>query len=379
MTTAKLKLAASALLLLSTLAGPALAVDYWVTRYDDPAPNGCPATDCSLREAVIAASASSNSDTIYLSAGRYELSRAGVDENAGLTGDLDVRGDVEILGPGASMTIIDANGIDRVLDFTEFVGVDSPRIEGIAITGGLSDGGDTAGIAVEPSLDLEIDRCEIYGNDNGTNNFGAILIGIGTTLTVRDSTFRDNIGGGINSNQGSAQLFNVTFSNNEGAEITGANDAAIYCNHCTIRDSETFQEIDLFGNATLQLANSAIIGNCSLVSGGTITSFGGNIESPGAGCDLDHVTDQDGVASHGFGTLADNGGPTRTFLPSVTSPAVSGANDAFCPPTDQRGATRPDTNCDVGAVERVTVRPPTPILADGFEQRNGGAWTLYVP
>jgi hypothetical protein len=32
-----------------------------------------------------------------------------------------------------------------------------------------------------------------------------------------------------------------------------------------------------------------------------------------------------------------------------------------------------------GAVERVTPRPLTPIFADGFQQRSGGARSLFVP
>ena len=37
-------------------------------------------------------------------------------EDANATGDLDVTGPLEILGAGAAVTIIDAGGIDRVLD-----------------------------------------------------------------------------------------------------------------------------------------------------------------------------------------------------------------------------------------------------------------------
>lgn len=44
------------------------------------------------------------------------------------------------------------------------------------------------------------------------------------------------------------------------------------------------------------------------------------------------------------------------------SPAIDSALPAFCPPTDQRGVTRPDqpgTACDVGAYEFVVrLRPP---------------------
>ena len=53
-----------------------------------------------------------------------------------------------------------------------------------------------------------------------------------------------------------------------------------------------------------------------------------------------------------LGALADNGGPTPTFLPMAGSPIIDVANAAMCPPTDQRGVPRPQgVGCDVGAVE----------------------------
>ena len=55
---------AAALALASSI--PAVAFDFVVTRYDDPVPDGCIATDCSLREAVIAANVDAAADTIRL-------------------------------------------------------------------------------------------------------------------------------------------------------------------------------------------------------------------------------------------------------------------------------------------------------------------------
>ena len=50
--------------------------------------------------------------------------------------------------------------------------------------------------------------------------------------------------------------------------------------------------------------------------------------------------------------LADNGGltPTMALLPS--SPAIDAGDESACPPTDQRGVTRPQgLACDIGAFE----------------------------
>ena len=54
---------------------PLVAVDFVVTRYDDPSPNGCEPADCSLREATLDANDTAGADRILLSAGIYELTR----------------------------------------------------------------------------------------------------------------------------------------------------------------------------------------------------------------------------------------------------------------------------------------------------------------
>jgi hypothetical protein len=47
--------------------------------------------------------------------------------------------------------------------------------------------------------------------------------------------------------------------------------------------------------------------------------------------------------------LKTNGGPTRTMLPMMGSPAIGAGKS--CPMTDQRGVTRKADGCTVGAVE----------------------------
>ena len=54
-----------------------------------------------------------------------------------------------------------------------------------------------------------------------------------------------------------------------------------------------------------------------------------------------------------LGPLADNGGPTRTHALLAGSPAIDAASAQDCPPTDQRGVSRPQgTACDIGSYER---------------------------
>jgi hypothetical protein len=96
--------------------------------------------------------------------------------------------------------------------------------------------------------------------------------------------------------------------------------------------------------------------NCS--SAPLMNDLGNNLEFPGTSCGFDLASDV--RANPLLGTLADNGGPTRTIAPATGSPARDAGDDAACGPApvsnqDQRGASRSvgaGAHCDIGAYER---------------------------
>jgi CSLREA domain-containing protein len=71
---------------------------------------------CTLRAAIQEANARIGADAIILPPGTYTLTRAGINEQAAATGDLDILGELTITGGGAASTTINANGIDRVFE-----------------------------------------------------------------------------------------------------------------------------------------------------------------------------------------------------------------------------------------------------------------------
>lgn len=152
--------------------------------------------DCSLREAIHAAntdaivdacSPGNGDDTIDLPAGIYTLSIAGAGEDANATGDLDITSVVTISGAGQATTIIDANGIDRVLD-------------------------------IRPGASLEISGVTIQGGNSPPSSNGGGISNLGGSLTLIDSTVSGNTalvhGGGIADGFGTLTLINSTVSGN---------------------------------------------------------------------------------------------------------------------------------------------------------------------
>jgi Ca2+-binding RTX toxin-like protein len=110
----------------------------------------------------------------------------------------------------------------------------------------------------------------------------------------------------------------------------------------------------------VELANTIVAGNtaggaadCAVEGGAaaTFVSTGHNLDSDGT-CGLTGAGDQPGVDPL-LGSLADNGGPTRTHEPALRSPAVDAGDNGRCDDADQRGVARTDGACDVGAVELV--------------------------
>src|SRR6185369_11267116 len=86
--------------------------------------NGATATNCAtaapvvctLRAAIQASNANSGADTIVIPAGTFTLTIAGRGEDVAATGDLDITDAVTITGAGATSSIIDGGGLDRVFD-----------------------------------------------------------------------------------------------------------------------------------------------------------------------------------------------------------------------------------------------------------------------
>ncbi len=334
---------------------------------------GGTAERCSLREAIIAASTNSTvdgcslgsgADVIRVPAGTYKLTLAGIGEDNGFTGDLDVNGadplTIEPAG-GQAKVVIDGNGTDRVIDGhgAGLLSLRNLRITGGDLSGVIEDGGgirvaagslsldgvtvdgnftehEGGGIAVYSSLNAinsTISGNRANGNGGGFYNPGA------SSTTMRSSTVTGNVADADNNGNGygggfadagatSINFTNVINAGNEGKPTMPANQA----NDCSSGPS-------FFPRYVLQ---TQPLGPLQCLIG----------FNPGTNLV---------VGDAKLGPLADNGGQTPTHALLAGSPAIGAGGTAApdqCPALDQNGRSRPGGSCDIGAAQ--FFEPPDP-------------------
>ena len=230
------------------------AATFNVTKAADSGGGACD-SDCSLREAIVAANQTLGADAVVLPAGSYLLSIAGAGENAAATGDLDIAEDLVIEDIGESATFIDAAGIDRV--FHVLPGI-TATISGVTIRGGSASSG--RGIFVygsSASLDLfgavALSNVVLSGNSSALHGGGISSSG-GGTLAVLNSFVGNNTavenGGGILSVVAAVDLNSSTNSAQRGAGLSNQ-------------------------GGTVSLLNSSVSGNDAGLGGGWIESPAG--------------------------------------------------------------------------------------------------------
>jgi CSLREA domain-containing protein/uncharacterized repeat protein (TIGR01451 family) len=227
---------------------------------------------CALREAILAANTDkpvdgcapgSGDDTILLPAGTYTLTIPGADENAGMTGDLDIIGNVTLIGDGTNSTIIDGSGIDRVLHIDPACSGIVTEISGVTVRNGET----------PDSMD------DVKRNGGGINNCGKLIIS--DAVVSGNRTFNIGAGGGI-FNQGKGVLIgtNIAVKNNSQA-ITGAgigNAGTLMLTNSTIEGNATWYAVSSGGgvgnSGDATLVNVAVSNNTALGSGAGISNTG---------------------------------------------------------------------------------------------------------
>jgi parallel beta-helix repeat protein len=343
---------------------------------------------CTLRAAVDEADALPGGSSITVPAGTYQLSVGALQVNQAMT----------IAGAGARTTSVLAAPGARV--FEVGAAADPATISGLTLSGGTADAGNGYfGGNVHSAGNLTLREDTITG---GSASSGGGVSNAGGTMLIDRSTIANNAADSGGSDSGGVQNYgdgvhlsaltieNSTISGNR-AQLGGGvftwSDRGDTSMTTVIEDSTIVGNDGgsrannaggiLAGGGTTTVRNTVVADNTTSAGpsncAGTITSLGHNLES-GIDCGFENQnTDPQ------LGALADNGGPTDTMLPALTSPVIDAGDDANCPATDQRDTTRPlGAHCDIGAVEVLNgdVTPPASphvdvSLSDGWVQLSG--------
>lgn len=358
-----------------------------VTKLADTNDGTCDA-DCSLREAVAAASADALVDFAPSLAGGTILLGSEVSISRNLTIDGTAAAPIAVSGNFANRVFSAAGGTDLTLRNLTLTGGNTSGSGGlVSYSGGgtltidacsLTASGAPSGGALAASgaaTSVSISNSTFFANAASGGNGGAIYSSAGS-LSVSGTTFKNNSnlagnGGAIANLDGAVTLINSTFSGN-----SAGGGGAIY-NYASAAATSTEIHTSTFsgnsadgpGGAVLQAATLGPSSTVSLVSSivaGTLA--GANCAGGVAGSySIDDGTSCGWGTSNSclsgtdplLGILGAYDGPTETIPLLPGSPAIDAGDSGDCwdgatvANVDQRGEDRASwgTRCDIGAFE----------------------------
>jgi CSLREA domain-containing protein len=268
---------------------------FTVTKGTDTNDGACETTDCSLREAVIAANAYPGANSIDLPAGVYTLSLAGANEDAAATGDLDLTDDVQITGVTSATSIISGTYAafdDRLFEIASSATV---TICNVGLTGGMLPNwqpGDPGGGAVFNAGNLTLSASQVYSNFAGQG--GGLYSSISATLAISLTHFTNNLatdrGGGVMT-LGPASVYSSTFTGNtalNGGGLASGSDpnwspgvqpvtivASLFVSNTAVTNTSPLSGFGggVYVNGVMTLTNSLLTGNHAGDIGGGLSNL----------------------------------------------------------------------------------------------------------
>jgi hypothetical protein len=333
---------------------------------------------CTLRKAIINANtdsaaypqcpAGSGLDTIvFLSPMTISLTKAGINEEDALTGDLDITDSLIITGIDGGTTI-DGAGLDRIFHINPHnaAGI-TVTLNNLNLRNGRGLGG--GGAILSNNATLIMNGVTISGSFADQGDGGAVWTTNGGTLTMTNSTISGNhasFHAGAMVFEGTTTITNSTITGN--SSDTGLCGGLRNLGVCTLRSSIVAENTNT--------SPSNFIPNLD----GTYISTGYNVigdlgAQPGNPVIAATTGDQFGVtnAQLNIGPLQDNGGPTPTRALLTGSVAIDKGHSSGST-TDQRGLTRP---CDLASVANATGGDGSD--AGAFEVQGACAGTNHDP
>lgn len=300
----------------------------------------------SIREAFATASGDGVDNEIVLQANAtYVLTCLG-------GGALDHFDTHTLLLTGNGATIQQTCAGERVLTNVSETG--HLTVVGVTITGGDASDKTAGGGIGATSTGLTVINSTIVGNSAGdaggifVTGSGALLI-VNSTVTGNTAKDDSSNGGGVEGSGNITIVYSTIVgnsANNAGANVFASNDG-----------------MTTFGTVIANPLGGAT--NCANNSSGTSQGYNWSDDTS---CNFNQATDHNNAGSPGLGTLADNGGGTKTMLPQTGSGLINAIPLAACQTgaaagitDDQRFLARPSgAGCEIGSVEIQVVVPPQP-------------------
>ncbi|MGQ0733012.1 MAG: choice-of-anchor Q domain-containing protein [Acidobacteriota bacterium] len=316
---------------------------------------------CTLRAAIQDANVAPGLNTVTVPAGVFRLTISGTGEDDGATGDLDVTQDLIIEGVRSVSTIIDAAGLDRVVDHRG----GTLRLRRVTIRGGAAEHGGGVRSAV-PTLIVED---SVIRDNMATGTGGGLFLSYPaqitrTTVALNHAgTEGGGIYAGVSVPSGLHEISNTTISTNQAgtrgaglsvATAAGAGSGAVLL-HVTLHLNAAPEGASVFTGpaASTTLRNTIVSAGASNCAGaGTIADEGGNLAATPCGSVPVSAALFDSIETLALYHPPITPGPSLGHGLAASSPAIGLAASAFCPGVDQRGIPRPEGgSCDSGAFE----------------------------
>lgn len=342
--------------------------------------------EVTLRGAVMEANAVSaenqNPVLIILPEGEFDLRKGETNENdpdeeLAAEDDLDLWGNITIVGAGKNLTYIDAgerSGIfeihpmanvqlaDMTLHRSRWDGAITNQhelaLQGVKIQGNRAISGKGGGVTNLGNMTIQ--ESVILRNRTESGGDGGGLLNLGTAEIAR-TTFHQNAAGsrgngGAVANFGTATVSETTFSNNSttgqgGAVYSGT--GSVHLINSTVSgnrtDADGIGSGIFFASGDGTIVSATIVHNVSERGAGVVIARDADVRINNSIIALNQAGQLAGTISSGdfnfiggdpnLGPLADNGGPTETHLPEPASSVIDAGRD-FDLTTDQRGERR---------------------------------------
>ena len=305
-----------------------------------------------LRAAVMQANHLPGTQTIILGAGVHRLSVPGTDEDAAVTGDLDITDDLVLIGAGVGQTMLDAADLDRVL---HVLGSDvTVSVAGVSISNGreVLGGGIYADLATLMLSDSRLDNNAALESGGGLYNHSA-MVSLHNTEVWSNSAAS---GAGLYSASGTLAIHDSEISNNSAANGAGiyGNSAIITIDNSRLSDNQASAEGGaVYSNSTtLTISNSTLADNVADGDGGGISAHssstavvgsvlsdnwaqdGGAIYSDAATMIITQSTLSDNVASGDGGALCSASGTVTISSCTISDNVAASTGGGLCAVSD---------------------------------------------